>query len=305
MRCSRSAPALLATAIALAACTTHTREQLDTLAHADSLRTDSLSNVRRDLLEEVMASTEFVNQINTELAKARALAAKAPTRLETNTESLQVNEERKQVVARISHLVSRLDSVQNRLAATRSLARRLTRQDSGLVARVADYEKTIADLRQSTEQQRAEFQKTIDQQTTKIAVLNGEVDTLSHVSAALSDTVGRLTTEVNTAYYIVGTKDELLKKGIIVAEGPKRFLVVGSRSLAPARELDPSNFTKIDRRASRTIDLPDGEYQIISRQNPTFAAAKSQKDGRIAGGLTISQPEQFWESSRFLIIVRS
>jgi predicted nucleic acid-binding Zn-ribbon protein len=305
MRCSRSAPALLATAIALAACTTHTREQLDTLAHADSLRTDSLSNVRRDLLEEVMASTEFVNQINTELAKARALAAKAPTRLETNTESLQVNEERKQVVARISHLVSRLDSVQNRLAATRSLARRLTRQDSGLVARVADYEKTIADLRQSTEQQRAEFQKTIDQQTTKIAVLNGEVDTLSHVSAALSDTVGRLTTEVNTAYYIVGTKDELLKKGIIVAEGPKRFLVVGSRSLAPARELDPSNFTKIDRRASRTIDLPDGEYQIISRQNPTFAAAKSQKDGKIAGGLTISQPEQFWESSRFLIIVRS
>src|SRR6185437_5554951 len=158
----------------------------------------------------------------------------------------------------------------------------------GLVARVADYEKTIVDLQQSTEQQRAAFQTTIDQQTTKIAVLNGEVDTLSHVSAALSDTVGRLTTEVNTAYYIVGTKDELLKKGIIVAEGPKRFLVVGSRSLAPARELDPSNFTKIDRRASRTIDLPDGEYQIISRRNPTFAAAKSQKDGRIAGGLTIS-----------------
>jgi hypothetical protein len=305
MRLTRSAPVLLATALALAACTTHTREQLDTLAHADSLRTDSLVSVRRDLLDEVMASTEFVNQINTELAKARALAAKAPTRLETSTESIQVNEERKQVVARIGHLVSRLDSVQNRLSATRSVARRLTRQDSGLVARVAEYEKTVAALQQSAEQQRAEFQKTIDQQTTKIAVLDGEVDTLSHVSAALSDTVGRLTTEVNTAYYIVGTKDELLKKGIIVTEGPKRFLVVGSRPLAPARELDPSNFTKIDRRASRTIDLPEGEYQIISRQNPTFAAAKLEKDGKIAGGLTISQPEEFWASSRFLIIVRS
>src|SRR6185437_15854958 len=104
----------------------------------------------------------------------------------------------------------------------------------GLVARVADYEKTIVDLRQSTEQQRAAVQNSIDQQTTKIAVLNGEVDTLSHVSAALSDTVGRLTTEVNTAYYIVGTKDELLKKGIIVAEGPKRFLVV-ARAGARAR----------------------------------------------------------------------
>ncbi len=305
MRFSRSAPALLAATMALAACTTHTREQLDTLAHADSLRTDSLASVRRDLLDEVMASTEFVNQINTELAKARALAAKAPPRLETNSESMHVNEERKQVVARITHLVARLDSVQTRLAATRSIARRLTRQDSGLVARVAEYEKTVADLQQSAEQQRAEFQKTIDQQATQIVTLNGEVDTLSHVSAALSDTVGRLTTEVNTAYYVVGTKDELLQKGIIVAEGPKRFLVVGSRSLAPARELDPSNFTKIDRRASRTIDLPDGEYQIVSRQNPAFAAAKTEKDGKIVGGLTISQPAQFWESSRFLIIVRS
>ena len=305
MRLSRSAPVLLASAFALAACSTHTREQLDTLAHADSLRTDSLASVRRDLLDEVMASTEFTNQINTELAKARALSAKAPPRLETTTEATEVNEQRKEIVARIAHLVSRLDSVQTRLAASRVVARRLTRQDSGLVARIAEYEKTVADLQQSTEQQRAEFQKTIDQQSEKIAVLDGEVDTLTHVRAALTDTVTHLTTEVNTAYYVIGTKDELLKKGVIVAEGPKRFLVAGSRTIVPARELDPSAFTKIDRRESRTIDLPEGQYRIISRQNPAFAEAKEAKDGKIAGGLTINEPQQFWEASRFLIIVRS
>jgi len=31
----------------------------------------------------------------------------------------------------------------------------------------------------------------------------------------------------------------------------------------------------------------------------------AQKDGKIAGGLTIDQPERFWETSRFLIIIRS
>ena len=125
------------------------------------------------------------------------------------------------------------------------------------------------------------------------------------VRTALTDTVHNLVSEKNTAYYIVGTKDELIKKGILAQEGGKRFLLVGSRNIAPARELDPSAFTKIDRLANRTITLPEGEYKILSRQNPAYVTPQAQKDGKIAGGLTIDQPERFWENSRFLIIVRS
>ena len=77
-------------------------------------------------------------------------------------------------------------------------------------------------------------------------------------------------------------------------------------SECPARELDPSKFTKIDRLANRTIVLPDGgEYEILSRQNIAYAAPAGEKDGKIRGALTINQPEQFWKNSRFLIIVRS
>jgi hypothetical protein len=82
-------------------------------------------------------------------------------------------------------------------------------------------------------------------------------------------------------------------------------LLVGSRNVSPARELDPANFTKIDRMANRTITLPEGEYKIFSRQNPAYVTPQAQKDGKIAGALTIDQPERFWETSRFLIIVRS
>ncbi|HEX3866737.1 MAG TPA: hypothetical protein VHV78_08295, partial [Gemmatimonadaceae bacterium] len=153
--------------------------------------------------------------------------------------------------------------------------------------------------------QRADMQKTIDQQTQQIASLNGKVDTLNQVRVALTDTVGQLTTEKNTAYYVVGTRDELIKRGILVAEGQKRFLVLGSRNVAPARELDPSEFTKIDRLSNRTITLPAGQYEILTRQNPVYAVPQATKDGKIEGGLTIDKPEQFWAPSRFLIIVRS
>ena len=53
---------------------------------------------------------------------------------------------------------------------------------------------------------------------------------------------------------------------------------------------------KIDRLANRTITLPEGEYKIFSRQNPAYVTPQAVKDGKIAGGLTIDQPERFWET---------
>jgi chromosome segregation ATPase len=305
VRISRITPIAILTAATLVACDNGAKQQLATLSHTDSLRVDSLGNVRKDLLEEVMTSTQFVNEINTELAKARALAAQPPVQLDNNSEMEKVNDERKRVVARITHLVARLDSVQSRLATTRRQAQALSKQDSALLQQVASYEKSISDLQASAAQERATFQSQIDQQTAQIAQLNGQVDTLNQVRTQLAGEVTDLTAEKNTAYYVVGTRDELIKKGVLVAEGQKRFLLVGSRRISPARQLDPSAFTKIDRLADRKINLPAGEYEIISRQNPTYAAPAQSKDGKIAGSLEIQQPEEFWAPSRFLILVRS
>jgi hypothetical protein len=128
---------------------------------------------------------------------------------------------------------------------------------------------------------------------------------LAGEKTALTDTVTTLTSEKNTAYYVIGTRDELIKSGVLVEEGHKRLLVVGSRSVAAARDLDPSKFTRIDRLHDRTINFPAGEYMILSRQNPAFASPFAGSDGRISGGLRIDQPEKFWEASRFLIIVKA
>src|SRR4051812_38663506 len=269
------APIAVFTAVALAACDNGTKQQLATVSHADSVHVDSLAGVRKELLDEVMTSTQFVAEINTELAKARSITSKADTKLEnmkmSNGQRRMANEDRKVVVARISHLVAKLDSLQTRLASTRARAQKLSQQDSGLIAQVATYQKSIADLQQAAEKQRGEFQAVIDKQSTQIAELNSRVDTLNTVRTALTDSVGQLTTEKNTAYYVVGTKDELIKQGILANEGSRRFLIVGGRSVAPARELDPSKFTKIDRLANRTIVLPEGgEYEILSRQNVSY-----------------------------------
>jgi uncharacterized coiled-coil protein SlyX len=209
-----------------------------------------------------------------------------------------MKEERAAVVSRIRELVARLDSSEARVASLRSRAAKLSKQDSSLVSQVAEYEKTITALRETVAQQKADYDAIIAKQNTQIAALSSRVDTvtkenvkLAGEKTALIDTVGTLTTEKNTAYYIIGTKDELLKQGVLVEEGHKRFVVLGGRTVAPARDLDPSKFTKIDRLRDRTINFPAGEYTILTRQSPEFASPFASKNGKLSGGMRIDQPE--------------
>ena len=300
MRLNRTVPALVLTAAMLAAC----KSPKDNTA-IESVGVDSLTAVRQELLDEVIASTTFMNDIHKQLEKARVLTIASTKAVDTPSELGQLNDQRKQVLAGITRLVARLDSVQTRLTYARGQVAQLTRKDSALIVQVAEYQKGMADLQAAAETQRAELQTIVDQQKTQIVALASKVDTLDRTRVALLDTVGRLTAAKNAAYYVVGTREELIKKGILVAEGQKRFLVVGSRNIVPARKLDPASFTRIDRLSDRTIVLPEGEYQILSRQNPEFATTSSTKPGKITGPLTIEQPEQFWETSPFLIIVKS
>ncbi len=305
---------LLPCIVVLTACDTKSKEQLHTLAHADSIRTDSLVAIKNDLLNEVMTSTRFVNDINTELTKlkSRQPADRLNAKMLTESDISSMKDERAAVVQHIHALVMRLDSSEARVASLRSRASRLASRDSTLLAQVAEYEKTITDLRQTVEQQKAEYESTISRQNVQIASLNSKVDTVTQENVrlagektALTDTVSELTTEKNTAYYAVGTKDELVQRGILVEEGHKRFLLVGSRSVAPARDLDPSKFTKIDRLHDRVINFPEGDYTILTRQNPAYASPLVAKDGKLSGGLRVDQPERFWENSKFLIVIRS
>lgn len=305
-----AATALLATTIA---CDSTAKTQLRELTYADSLRRDSIVAIKNEMLNEVMASTQFLNDINTEMSKLRTPPRRAlGTALASESELSRMREERDAVRERIAELVSRLDSSEARLASLRDRAASLSARDRQLTAQVAEYEKTIGDLRASLETQRTEFQAIVDRQNLQIAQLNQTIDTVTRANvqlsgerAALTDTVNQLITEKNTAYYVIGRKDELIKAGILVEEGRKRLLVLGSRPVAPARELDPARFVRIDRMRDRVIDLPEGEYTILSRQNLANATPEGTRDGRITGGLRIDDPARFWEASPFLVIVRN
>jgi hypothetical protein len=273
------------TLLGLAACgpSAESRQRIAEL-EAASVEKDSL-------LQEVTLATRMLSDVSAELAKVQVrgrelrIASESPRTAARDT-----------MVQKIRYLVTRVNETDARLRESRRRIDGLTKVSDSLRAAL---DSTMSNLQQVIESQRAE-----------IAALTGQVGELQVANAQLSDSVTNLATLENTVFYVIGTKEDLVQRGIVVEEGGGRvlfFLWKTGRTLAPARDLDPSQFVAIDRRLTAEIPLPEptARYRIVSRHDLDYVATPQAEPGRFAGGqaLQIAAPE-FWRTSKFLIIVQ-
>ncbi len=252
------------------------------------------------LLTEVLETTQFVSDLNSELAKAKSAA------VISNGDpglpgAIHDREERNATLARIQQVIARLNESEVKLTAAETRAKNSRIRNARLLAQIATYKKTIEDLKTAAEQQRAEN----EDQRSQIALLAGQVDTLGKERNTLRGHVASLISYKNTVYYAIGTKNELLENGVVTKEGSK-FLVFGGTRLEPARNLNPAAFTAIDKTQTLSIALPriDKKYKIVSRQSPEFLSGDVTNKGEVKGVVEIVSPEEFWSASRYLILVQ-
>jgi len=255
-------------------------------------RMDSLSQASNDrdrLMQEVAENTRLVSEISRELAKA-SVPAKA---LKITAES-PLRASRDTLIQKIRYVTTRMREIEPRLKDSEQRIRQLT---------------TLSDsLRDQLAATMQNLQGVIDNQKETIEALTSQVEQLSAQVAALKDTVENMATEANTVYYVIGTKDELEQKGIVQEAGGARFLFVlwkTGKTLVPARSLDPTAFTEVDRRHFAELPLPaaDRQYHIVSRQDVTALETPPGEDGTLSGRVRIADSAKFWANSKYLIIV--
>jgi hypothetical protein len=258
------------------------------------------------LLTEVLETTQFVSDLNSELAKAKAISVAAEGDDPGVPGARQDREERQETLERIQQVITRLNESETKLIATENRAKNAKIRNARLLAQIATYKQTIEDLKTAAEQQRAENEAIIADQRNQIASLSGQVENLNVTTASLRDTVVHLTAYKNRVYYAVGTKDELMNNGVVTREGSK-FLFFGGTRLEPARKLNLDAFTMIDKTQTLSIPLPrtDKKYKIVSRQSPEYLMGEVTEKGEVKGVVEIASPEEFWSASKFLILVQN
>jgi hypothetical protein len=269
---------------------------------AKALAESRAAEAQKDsLLTEVLETTQFVSDLNSELAKAKTVAVASGGADPGLPGAIRDREERKATLTRIQQVIARLNESEAKLTAAEARAKSARVRNTRLLAQIATYKQTIEDLKVAAEQQRAENEA----QRSQIALLAGQVDTLGKERNTLRGSVANLISYKNTVYYAVGTKDELLKEGVVTKEGSK-FLIFGGTRLEPARNLNPAAFTAIDKTQTLSIALPriDKKYRIVSRQSPEYLSGDVNPKGEVKGVVEIVSPEEFWSPSRYLILVQ-
>jgi hypothetical protein len=200
---------------------------------------------------------------------------------------------------RITAIATERDNARNELATAQRRIRSLARQR--------------ASLRDSLQNTRAMSDSLLAMQRDSISSLHSSMsmteDSLSQQVAAVSDTLRGLEKEHYTVYYTVGTAKELLDRGVVTKEGGARFLGFlwkRGQSLVPARSLQTDEFKAIDLRTTTDIQLPaQGTYKLVSRQDVQYLNPTPDAAGEFtAGDLKVTDPQNFWRHSRFLILER-
>src|SRR5438876_1846870 len=268
---------LVGAVFALAACGTSAETERK-LAELES------ANAQKDsLMQEVAISSRLISDVNTELAKAKI----RNNRLHVSSES-PITASNDTLIAKLRYVVARVQQTESALNESRDRIKNLT---------------SLSDsLRATLDSTASNLQSVIASQKTTIDLLTDRVNALTEENVALKDSLA-------TGYYVIGTRDELKKKGILTEQGGGRVLFIlwrTGKTLQPARNLDPRLFTAIDTRQVTQIPLPSarGEYRVASLQDLSYVA-EERNNNKYSGvsSLTITSPVDFWRTSKFLIII--
>jgi len=290
-------PAALATL--LAACTSQRdrvrADSVQALVVQQAVLMEKLT-AQRDSVSRVLGeANSFVGKIDSSISRVKGLPVSRAARGSEGPLEDQVRQ-RRDMLRRVDALVARARETAREVATLKEHEKQLLTENGQLKDSLsADAQRLLA-----AAQQIAELNGTIEQQAQTIAALQARLDEFDKTLAAERSAASR-------AYYVIGTEDELVRKGVIVREGGTNLLVkrIG-RTLVPARQLDKSAFTPIDTREVREIDVPDTtkRYQIVSRQSLDEVKVATREGTSFRGPLAIADAEKFWSPSKYLIIVQ-
>ncbi len=199
-----------------------------------------------------------------------------------------------------SRIVAEIAAINKLMYANNVKIKELSRKFKASDSKNTELEKTIGIL---NNQLAIKYMELLDLNET-LESLNGEVaeykitvDTLMIRNSQLTESVESKTNELHTAYYIVGNSADLQKWNLVDKQGG--FLGIGQTAKL-SNNLDMNMFTKIDYTQTTTIPINSKGVRVVTT-HPTGSFTLN-KNGRTVESITITDPEKFWSTSKYLVI---
>jgi hypothetical protein len=244
------------------------------------------------MIGDAATSARLISEIDRDLSKAR-IEVKSDQKPESGIQN--ASDQLVMVKKKVSVVLSRLQASEARIRRLREDSVARTMLNAQQAAQIAEYERSIADIRLSVENQSRE-----------IAALTAAVDSMGRENAVLVARNTAMAAHEDSVFVAIGTEKELTQKGVIRREGGTLLAFGRGKTIVPARAFEMEDFQVMSKTKDLTIELPeaDKEYRIVSRQNLEFTDSVNPKTTMVKGALRVTDPEKFWAPSKYLILVR-
>jgi len=271
-------------AVMLTACSENSKKQQEALL---AQQRDSLSQIiaqKDSEIDDMLGTLNDIEEGFREISEAqgrvsvakRGEGASAAARIKENMEFIQSTMKQNQ------ELIGKL---KQRLRETTVASEQLKRTIENLTAELEQKTNEINQLRaelQAKDIHIAELGQTIEG-------LNTDVATLKEDNTQKNETINSQDKQLNTAWFVFGTKKEL-KEQKILKDGK-----------VLQQNFNKEYFTKIDIRVDKEIKLYSRNAELLTAH--PASSYTLQRDANKQYVLRITNPEQFWSTSKYLVIL--
>lgn len=281
---------LCAAALMLAAC--DPKPQQPTPEEKENTQQDSLMRVINQRDNEINDMVSTLNDIQEGLKQINEAEGRVTVE-QTNPEG----DNKQAIIENIAfiqrtmqlnrELIARLrQQLKSNTAAGSKLRASMETAINNLQTQLAEKDKQIEELKKELEQKDIH----IAEQTQQINTLNQNVNDLNAQNEEKARDIAARDKEMNTAWYVFGTKKEL-----------KNQKILQNGDVLRSNQFNKDYFTRVDIRVDKIIKL----YSKSARLLTTHPAGSYSldKDSKGQYTLRITNPQQFWSVSRYLVIM--
>lgn len=251
---------------------------------ADSLRValanqDSLIALMNDLTTDMLAIKQMEN----------ILSSPASLNSESSSARQRIRNDMSAIQSALQQRRERLEELEKKLASSNRNTSNLQKTVETLKLQITQQETDIKELRT----QLSDANRTIAIQTNEIDTLSDRLAREEEERLRAQRQNFQLNNDLNTCFYILGTKKELSDNSIIKTGFLRKTRILPG-------DVDTRFFTKADKRTLFEINCHSKKAEVMTNQPVSSYDFTTEANGQKI--LVIKNPAEFWKKSDFLVI---
>jgi hypothetical protein len=200
---------------------------------------------------------------------------------------------------RINQDIQQINELMAKNKKTMAWLRKLLK-DSNL--KIAEFETLVEQQNASMKEKDTEIaylKEDLTKLNFSIDILNANIEGLVEERDVLAENLDQRTNALHTAYYIKGTRKELLEEKVITKEGG--FIGINAANKL-SQDVNPELFTEVDITKLNEIETDSKKVELVTA-HPKDSYQLATNEQGIIEKITITKPDKFWSASKYLVMV--